>query len=99
MWKAIKEFFGLFEHKHDAVNNQITDTSTKAAPKSTPCGCGRSPTGSCVGLHKLTDEAWALDSRNPNKIVSTILDEVKPQAKKVAPAKKSSATPKKKNAK
>lgn len=22
------------------------------------CGCGRSTTGECVGLHKLTNEEW-----------------------------------------
>ena len=24
------------------------------------CGCGRSATGECVGLHRLTPEDWAL---------------------------------------
>lgn len=24
----------------------------------TPCGCGRSATGFCTGLHKLTEEEW-----------------------------------------
>jgi CDGSH-type Zn-finger protein len=23
-----------------------------------PCGCGRSATGFCTGLHELTDEEW-----------------------------------------
>lgn len=23
-----------------------------------PCGCGRSPTGFCTGLHNLSDEEW-----------------------------------------
>ena len=23
-----------------------------------PCGCGRSPTGFCTGLHALSDEEW-----------------------------------------
>lgn len=31
------------------------------------CGCGRSPTGYCVGLHKLTEAEWAVHSDNPNK--------------------------------
>jgi hypothetical protein len=31
------------------------------------CGCGRSPTGFCVGLHKLTAEEWAVSDQNPNK--------------------------------
>jgi hypothetical protein len=32
------------------------------------CGCGRSPTGFCVGLHKLTAEEWAVSDQNPNKV-------------------------------
>lgn len=24
----------------------------------TPCGCGRSATGFCTGLHNLSDEEW-----------------------------------------
>ena len=31
------------------------------------CGCGRSPTGFCVGLHKLSAEEWAVSDQNPNK--------------------------------
>ena len=31
------------------------------------CGCGRSPTGYCVGLHKLTQEEWAVHPDNPVK--------------------------------
>jgi hypothetical protein len=23
------------------------------------CGCGRSPTGKCIGLHTLSEQAWA----------------------------------------
>jgi CDGSH-type Zn-finger protein len=28
-----------------------------------PCGCGRSPTGFCTGLHKLTNEQYQLARR------------------------------------
>jgi len=30
------------------------------------CGCGRSQSGLCVGLHKLTPEEWATHADNPN---------------------------------
>ena len=32
------------------------------------CGCGRSPTGNCVGLHKLTEAEWAVhpDNKKPD---------------------------------
>lgn len=38
-----------------------------AAPEPTRCGCGRSVTGYCVGLHKLSAEEWAVHADNPVK--------------------------------
>ena len=32
------------------------------------CGCGRSPSGLCVGLHALSDAEWATNDANPNKV-------------------------------
>jgi hypothetical protein len=32
--------------------NEVTET------KKYGCGCGRSPTGVCIGLHKLTNEQY-----------------------------------------
>jgi hypothetical protein len=46
----------------------------------TKCGCGRSQTGFCVGLHSLTPEEWANHADNPAK-------PKKPRARK-APAEK-----------
>jgi hypothetical protein len=42
-------------------------TAAEAVKKGT-CGCGRSPTGNCVGLHKLSDAEWAMHDLNPNKV-------------------------------
>jgi hypothetical protein len=62
------------------------------APK---CGCGRSPTGFCVGLHKLTADEWAVSDQNPNKTSVadvTAGNKAKAVAKvKKAPAKKTAA--------
>ena len=61
------------------------------------CGCGRSPTGFCVGLHKLTAEEWAVSDQNPNKTpVADVTAENKAAAVakvKKAPAKKTAAKP------
>jgi len=64
--------------------------STAPDPK---CGCGRSPTGSCVGLHKLTAEEWAVSDKNPNRVEAvaavTAANKVKAAAQvKKEPAKK-----------
>lgn len=53
------------------------------------CGCGRSPTGLCVGLHKLTTEEWSGHADNPNRAV-VAAPEVKAEAKP-KPAKKPAA--------
>lgn len=37
----------------------------KAAAAPAKCGCGRSPTGNCVGLHKLSETEWAVHPDNP----------------------------------
>ena len=53
------------------------------------CGCGRSPSGYCVGLHKLTSEEWNKHPANPAPVVEA-KTETKAAAKKPA-AKKAAA--------
>lgn len=36
-------------------------------PAPIKCGCGRSPTGNCVGLHKLSEAEWSAHPDNPAK--------------------------------
>ena len=36
----------------------MSDLSEIAVENQTPCGCGRSATGFCTGLHALSDEEW-----------------------------------------
>lgn len=57
------------------------------------CGCGRSVTGFCVGLHKLTQEEWAAHPDNPVKPMVEAAPAKKPAAKK-SPAKKKPAADK-----
>jgi len=52
------------------------------------CGCGRSSTGFCVGLHKLSPAEWAAHPDNPTPPVA----EQKPVAKKAPVKKKPAAT-------
>ena len=95
MLKFIKSFFGKksqskYAHPLDAVTTPNVEAPYKVetpavvSPEPAKCGCGRSPTGLCVGLHKLTAEEWASHSDNPAKPAVP--------AKK-APAKKAPAKP------
>jgi len=59
----------------------VAETVAPIPPAPVQCGCGRSPTGLCVGLHKLSTDEWAVHADNPSK----------PVAKETAPAKKQSA--------
>ena len=62
--------------------------SAEAVRAPVKCGCGRSPTGDCVGLHALTADQWAASDKNPNRVLA----EVKPA--EVTPVKKAPAKPK-----
>lgn len=42
------------------------DVNAQASTQ-TKCGCGRSQTGFCVGLHSLTPEEWSVHADNPAK--------------------------------
>lgn len=70
-----------------APGKSADDRVEATAPQ---CGCGRSATGFCVGLHKLTAEEWAVSDQNPNKVsVAEITADNKAAA--VAKVKKSPA--------
>ena len=46
---------------------EIKSGSAPAAPvltQPTPCGCGRSKSGFCVGLHSLSEEEWSTHPDN-----------------------------------
>lgn len=77
-----------------APGKSAEDRVETPAPK---CGCGRSSTGFCVGLHKLTAEEWAVSDQNPNRASAaevTAENKQKAVAKaKKAPAKKPAAKP------
>lgn len=48
-----------------AATTPIPLTPANEPPK---CGCGRSSTGFCVGLHKLSPEAWAAKQAEINTV-------------------------------
>lgn len=80
MLKFIKSFFGKTTEPTTPAPYKVE--APEPAPVAQPqCGCGRSASGFCVGLHKLTAEEWAVHADNPAK---------KAPAKK-APAKKKPA--------
>lgn len=72
-----------------AVSPSVELAMAETAVQPTKCGCGRSPTGFCVGLHKLTAEEWAVHADNPNK---TITEKPVKRPRKPAATKTSSAT-------
>jgi hypothetical protein len=40
------------------LQKDIIDAAKKPKKKKGTCGCGRSPTGNCIGWHKLTEEEY-----------------------------------------
>ena len=89
MFNKIKEFFlGKPKEITPEVPYKIEAPDTnwpfpQAENTQTKCGCGRSQSGFCVGLHSLTPAEWAAHADNPNKPVAA----KKPRAKK-APVEK-----------
>ena len=84
MFKAIKEFFlgkpaaePVAPYKVGAPEEVVTIPSPQGPAK---CGCTRSSTGLCTGLHKLTDAEWAADESNPAKVQPVVEVKVDPVA-------------------
>jgi hypothetical protein len=116
MLRFLKSFFGKHTTQEPqapykvelpapaTVSVDVAPIITQVAPsKPEParCGCGRSTTGFCVGLHKLTAEEWAAHPDNKSKPtapkrpavkkpVATKQPAVKQPVAKKAPAKKKS---------
>ena len=93
MLKALVDFL-LNRKGHPVQKDTTLDAQAPykvEAPEPPKCGCGRSPTGYCVGLHKLTDAEWAThpDNKKPEGIWP-FPTAVAPEEKK--PAVKAKAT-------
>lgn len=93
MFKAIGNFFRevfgtpskpVFDHVPDKIEPPIVHLGPEKVEQPAPvkCGCGRSPTGFCVGLHKLSEAEWSVHADNPNKVVAEA-----PKAKQAKPKK------------
>jgi len=62
-----------------SLNNQKTLNTTMTEVTETKkygCGCGRSPTGVCTGLHKLTNEQFKVYLEQQQKSLN---EQTKPQ--------------------
>jgi hypothetical protein len=97
MLKRIVEFFTGKKQPVDVVAPggapyKIEAPAAVSPPADEPpkCGCGRSATGLCVGLHKLSSEAWAEHPNNPGMIRKIVAEPARP-AKKAAVKKPTAA--------
>ena len=77
MLRFFKSFFKK-QNEPIALEAAPYKVETLSAPEPAKCGCRRSPTGLCVGLHKLSDADWALHGDNPNKTAPVVV-EAKPK--------------------
>jgi hypothetical protein len=71
-----------------AATTPIPLTPANEPPK---CGCGRSSTGLCVGLHKLSPEAWAAHPDNPATVGKIVAAPAQTEKKKRTFVKKPAA--------
>lgn len=91
MFNFIKRLFGAKQPEKVAKVEEDTPVASRTP---TMCGCGRSPIGICVGLHRLSEEEWAVHEKNPNRVDTAAVKAKKTQKKPVkkAPAKTSKKT-------
>lgn len=63
MLNFLKRFLGYSTQTEPVAPYKVEAPVVEA----TKCGCGRSPSGYCTGLHKLSDAEWAAkqDADNP----------------------------------
>jgi len=47
-----------FDNNWDTIFRKNDMTPSVAQMKTGTCGCGRSPTGDCIGWHSLTEEVY-----------------------------------------
>ena len=88
-WFAELFGFGLRGAKAEAVKlEEAAKNEVEMLKKSFQCSCGRSPTGSCLGLHKLSEEEWLTHEVNPNRIIAAVVQEVEEVKVKVNKVKK-----------
>jgi len=90
MLRLLKSFFKPKEPPTTEAPYKVETpvvTPVMVPPEPAKCGCGRSSSGHCVGLHKLTQTEWDQHPDNPNKPV------VKAQPAQKAPAKKKTSKP------
>ena len=104
MFKKIIEFFTGKKTAPEVVAPggapyKVEAPAVISPPANEPpkCGCGRSSTGLCVGLHKLSPEAWAEHPNNPDMVGKIAAEPAKkpavkkPAVKKPVAAKKPAA--------
>ena len=96
MLRFLKSFFVKSKPPVEPAVPYKIETPAPAPVEQAKCGCGRSASGFCVGLHKLTAEEWAAHPDNPVKPepkteVATKPAVQKPAVKQAAPAKKPAA--------
>ena len=107
-WLTGKKSESKYAHPLDAVTKpNVPQAPYKVEPPAdmTPipyvpatepprCGCGRSSTGYCVGLHKLSPEAWASHPNNPDMVGKIVAEPAQPEKKPRKPAVKKPAVAK-----
>lgn len=89
MLDFLKKLFGLAPAQPaPEAPYKVEAPQPVAQPEPAKCGCGRSPTGFCVGLHKLSNEEWAKHPDNKTAPpVPTPAPKPKAEKKPKAPAK------------
>lgn len=96
MLNFLKKLFGAYDAPKTEAPYKVEAPAVEEVKAPTKCGCGRSPSGNCVGLHALSEDAWAVHPDNPKKVEKPAVTEApavkvrsaKPKAPKAPKAEK-----------
>jgi hypothetical protein len=95
MFTKIKEFlFGKPAEVAAPYKVEAPAPVVETKPQPAKCGCGRSASGLCVGLHKLSQDEWAKHPDNKATPAPKKAPAKKQQFEKKAAAPKAPAKPK-----
>ena len=73
--KAYRDDMVARNYPYQEISDIITKWEIKLAKDEKVCRCGRSPTGSCIGWHKLTEEQYKKSLEHYNKHTPTTISE------------------------
>lgn len=90
LWAKVTQSKPVAEVPYKIETPSLSETTQSPSIEPQKCGCGRSTTGFCVGLHRLTADEWAVHADNPQRAASAPVVSAEKPTKKTRKVKAAS---------